>query len=539
MNNNFWLKLKSPFEMNKLALGINFPEIGLPHKIEQADKDIYLVGYFADFEGAFDKKDLLNEIKKWGFKRVTNSNTLFLLFYFDRRNQTLTVAVDQFLSFSCYFSLVNGKLIFSSAFGPIKNELRKIQRLKIDMDSVLSYLLLECPNTDHTLVSQIKVLPGGCKAIFDLKNLKNYRIETQVDVNAFYDSIPSRNYNSLESFSKDWLELLAEVVERRVGQIPSNFKVGCDVSSGFDCALVAYCLSRISPCSFTGYSNYSTIMGDENSIDVVKRFARLHHFPLEEFDYTEHTKHGAELGKAWADDPLQPFVYVHHQTYIKFLSDRGVRVLFTGEFGDESYDMKKMNLFSYFPIQNGYFDSIVSFKRRLRQDLFAENTQNIFLDQRRFHQRGYFPLIVPEKSAACYLPIVEAYGNHGINRLHVFNDTRVLALASQAPLPEGAKSYQIKELMMPYFKSIMPENYTATSCAGEPFQFFFNNQKPFISSILVNSVLAEMGLVNVGLLREVINNPQSEIYTNKDCQRAIQLYELLKLDWYLQKNDIS
>lgn len=539
-NNNLWLELKSPLEINGLALGVNFPEIGLPHKIEQSDKDTYLVGYFTSFEDGFDEKNLLNGIKKSGLKRIVNSNSLFLLFLFDGQNQTLTVAVDQFLSFPCYFSFINGKLIFSSAFGPIRNELRKTQKLKIDMDPVLSYLLLECPNTDHTMVNQIKVLPGGCKATFDLNSIKNYQIETQIEVDSFYKSIPIKKYSSLESFSKDWLSLLMEVIERRVKQIPSGFKVGCDVSSGFDCALVAYCLSQTTPPgSFTGYSNYSSVMGDENNIEVAKRFAKLHHFPLEEFDYTRHTKHETKLDNAWADDPLQPFVYVHHQPYINFLSDRGIKILFTGEFGDEAYDMKNMGLFSYFPVQSGYFNSISSLKRHQRQDLFTENYRNIFLDQQRFRQRGYFPLIVTEKSAACYMPIAEAYGNWGINRLHVFNDTRLLSLSTQAPLPKGAGSDQLKELLMPHYKSIMPENYYATSNACEPFVYFFVNQKSFVDTVLNNSALAEMGLINAEHIRKLVHEPQSEIYANKDHQRAVQIYELLKLDWYLQKNDLG
>ena len=92
---------------------------------------------------------------------------------------------------------------------------------------------------------------------------------------------------------------------------------------------------------------------------------------------------------------------------------------------------------------------------------------------------------------------------------------------------------------MPHFRSIMPENYYATSNACEPFVNFFVNQKSFVDTVLNNSALAEMGLINAEHIRKLVHEPQSEIYANKDHQRAVQIYELLKLDWYLQKNDLG
>lgn len=116
MNNNFWLEVNAKSD---------FPNIGLPHRVELSDDNFSLTGYFSSFEDQFEKISLLEEVKRCGFKRITNSNSIFVLFLFDKRNRTLLVAVDQFLSFSCYFSIFDNRLVFSSSFGDIKNELRK------------------------------------------------------------------------------------------------------------------------------------------------------------------------------------------------------------------------------------------------------------------------------------------------------------------------------------------------------------------------------------------------------------------------------
>ena len=327
--------------------------------------------------------------------------------------------------------------------------------MKVNLDKVLSYILREFSNTDSTLVEQIKIIPGGCEAIFDLNQLGKYKIRSLVDVDGYYASVPVVNHDSLETF-----------------------------------------------------------------------------------DYTSDSKHEMDLDLAWADDPLHPFYFVHHLPYVKFLADQGVGVLFSGDYGDEAYDMKQMELFSRFPIQQAYFRSVRAFRKKIDPDIFPKEASELFLSWDRYNQRGYYPLIVPENSVS-YQPLIEGYNDHGIVLLHVFNDTRLLALSTQAPLPDGRGSDQLKELLVPYFRSIMPENYYATSNACEPFVYFFMNQKSFVDTVLDNSALAEMGLIKVEHILKLVHDPQSEIYTSKDSQRAVQIYELLKLDWYLQKNNIG
>ena len=539
MNNNFLLEVKRRVEIGENEWSKKFPDVLVPHRVEHGDGRFYLSGYFVSFDDDHIEKNLFAKICQGGFGSLVNSNSQFVLFFLDRKTKTLTVGVDQFLSLPCYFAEVGDSLIFSSSIGRIKKEIRPHKKLKVNLDKVLSYILREFSNTDSTLVEQIKIIPGGCEAIFDLNQLGDYKIRSLVDIDGYYASVPVVKYDSLETFASDWVALLTELVLRRYRTIPTGTNIGCDVSSGFDCALIAYCMSQVLPHgSFTGYSNYSQIMGDENNLDIVRRFAKLHQFSLKTFDYTSDSKHEMDLDLAWADDPLHPFYFVHHLPYVKFLANQGVGVLFSGDYGDEAYDMKQMELFSRFPIQQAYFRSVRAFRKKIDPDIFPKEASELFLDWNRYNQRGYYPLIVPENSVS-YQPLIEGYNDHGIVLLHVFNDTRLLALSTQAPLPSGTGSDQLKELLVPYFRSIMPENYYATSNACEPFVYFFMNQKSFVDTVLDNSALAEMGLIKVEHILKLVHDPQSEIYTSKDSQRAVQIYELLKLDWYLQKNNIG
>lgn len=536
MNNNFLLEVKMSDEIGKNEWSNNFPDIIIPHRIEHDDGQFYLSGYFVSFDDSVTEGGLFGKICQSGFKFLVNSNSQFVLFLLDRKTKILTVCVDQFLSLPCYFAQVENLMLFSSSMGVIRKRVSLHKKLKINADKVLSYILREHSNTESTLVEQIKIIPGGCEAVFDLNQNGKYKIKSLVDIDGYYSSIPVVKYDSLENFAVDWVVLLTKLVSNRYRMIPVGTDIGCDVSSGFDCALIAYCMSQVLPRgSFVGYSNYSQIMGDENNLEIVKKFAKLHGFGLKTFDYTKESKHESDPGLTWSDDPFHPFYFVHHLPYVKFLADQGVKILFSGDYGDEAYDMKQMELFSRFPIQQSYFRSVRAFRKKIDADIFPKAARDLFLDWERFRGRGYYPLIVPENSVS-YRPLIEGYGDHGISLLHVFNDTRLLALSTLAPLPEGKGSDQLKELLVPYFKSIMPENYYAVSNACEPFVYFFMNQKSFVDTVLNNSVLAGMGLISTDRIRKLVHDPLSEIYANKDHQRAVQIYELLKLDWYLQKS---
>lgn len=81
--------------------------------------------------------------------------------------------------------------------------------------------------------------------------------------------------------------------------------------------------------------------------------------------------------------------------------------------------------------------------------------------------------------------------------------------------------------------------HISISNAGEPFLMMFVNQKPFIKKVLSNSVLAGMGIIDKDLIGRYIDDPQSDLHTDSSCQRAMQLYPIIYLDWYLQKNNIG
>ena len=231
-------------------IGNTLPKRSFPRKVYDQDEDFELTGYFVNYDKSFDIKKIFEEIKKRGFKRLVNSNSEFLLFMFNKRNKKLAVATDQFGKFPCYFSIQKNRISFSSSFSQLKINIQN-QGLSLDFDSLLASAIWDIYTTERTFLNEVKRIPSGCVAEFPIYNLKHYTITSLVDLDNFLNN-RSDSYDSTAEFAKDWLKTIAITTQDRFREI-GKLKYTCDLSSGFDCTLVAYCLSLITERNFDCY----------------------------------------------------------------------------------------------------------------------------------------------------------------------------------------------------------------------------------------------------------------------------------------------
>lgn len=541
MNNNFFVKIDLPVEGVGENFNSKFPDIKVPFRVNEENDNYLLFGYFVSYEDWLSEENLLSEIENNGFKKLVNSNSEFLLFLFDKKKNTLSVLVDQFFSFACYFSCLQNSIIFSSSFSSLKNEVKKEQKLIGDLDGVMTGLLWSWHMTEKTLVKQIKVIPAGCILEIDLNNPKNNKITSYVDVDGFLSSAGNFTFDSMSDFASVWLEAVMEVVRERWEAIPKGVNVACDISSGFDCTLVAYCLSKIAgPEAFTCYSQYSGLVEDETNKKVMKKFLEKHGIKkFKAIDTTERHLFNSDFSKEWSlDDPYQ-IASDRQQMFLSLLKDDGVQVEFTGEGGDEVYRLKGMELFLMFGKQQNYFLEVSNLKKYGIQALFTPNGINMFLDWSRFNKRKFYPMIVSESNVVGASGSYEEYNAHGLRLTHPFLDTRLMALGKQMPEIPGKKKWELKLELMKELKHVFVEEMFIPVKGGmeEMYANFARNQRVLIESVLKNSILSEAGMIDPKCLNEMLDNENSEIYTNSNV--AIALETLVKLEWFLQKNEIE
>ena len=107
-------------------------------------------------------------------------------------------------------------------------------------------------------------------------------------------------------------------------------------------------------------------------------------------------------------------------------------------------------------------------------------------------------------------------------------------------MPEGIgkKKWELKLELMKELKDIFVEEMYIPKKGSAEYTLmnFALNQRPLINSVLSNSVLAKIGVIDPRQIIEMLDDPNSELF--KEPNVAIGLETLVKLDWFFQKNGI-
>lgn len=520
---------------NTTSIGNTLPKLSFPRMVYDQDEEFELTGYFVNYDKSFDIKNIFGEIKKRGFKGLVNSNSEFLLFLFNKKNKKLAVATDQFGKFPCYFSPQKDKVLFSSSFSLLKSNIQN-QGLSLDFDSLFASAIWDMYTTERTFLNEIKRIPPGCMAEFPVLNLKSFTVTSLVDLNSFL-STKGEIYDSTAEFSKDWLKTIAITTQDRLREI-GRLKFTCDLSSGFDCTLVAYCLSLLAKRNFTCYSKHSPLANDETNIELMQKFAATHNLNLKTFDVSSFYKQTDNFQKLWnTNDPYQ-FSPSDEDYYFSKLHDNDIQIRFTGDGGDEIYGSENMHILSRFPIQNSFFGNVSYFKKFGLERFFTKKAIGYALNSQRFNKRKVYPLIVSTSAAAVFWIEAEHYWKHDLWAMTPYMDTRLINLARKMPkVIKGTK--QVKKMStLKHLPHVFGEEMFREKAGLDlVFANFLRNQKALIFSVLENSVFAKIGWINKDKILKMLNDQTSELYTNG--QFAIVLETMTKFEWFIQKNKVK
>lgn len=542
MNSGFNIEFNKPFtDLIKLGDYYSHKE-SFPPTINLEDRDYNLSGYFVSYEHPFQEINLLSEIKEHGFSRLVNSNSEFLLFLQNKQTNQIQVCVDQFISFSCYFSFLKDKVLFSSDFATLKNKLKGDNtKLRANLDGIMTELLWTWNMTEDTLIDQIKMLPAGCLLSINYDNSTNYTIKHLIDVKKILDATDNQTQNlSLSDFAKKWVDTMTEVIRDRVDTLPKGVVIACDLSSGFDCTLVAYCLSKvIGPKGFVCYSSHSSYNPEETNVSTMHEFAARHGLILKDIDVTSAHDYDIQPADLWSLDDVAQTALDRQEVFLDLLSSDSVQIEFTGEGGDEIYGSNKIDLFSYFDIQSLFILNVIILKKYKNELLYTQEGVEKFLSRDRFNKKTSRPTIV---SSTGVLSLSKSYPRYDIHRLRLINpfmDTRLISLARNIPVGANVDKWDLKLLLMSELKDIFVDGMFIEEKVGNEITYgnFIKKQKPFIKEVLANSVLEKLGLIDSSYLAKLIEDHSSVIYTDFSLSMAFET--LIQVDWFLQKNQIE
>jgi len=537
MNTNFTFTFSpgiSSFEL----LSKQFKDVILPAKVFTENKKTVIWGYFSSYSPEISENDLANELEEHGFKRIANSNCDYLLFIWDKKAKKLLVGLDNIISISCYFTILDNQIIFSSDFSEIKNAVSRHNKLIADLDGLLTYITNGWHATDRTILDSVKMVPPGSVAEFAFSSSISYQIKSLIDVDGILSSLFGDEFRDDKEFAKALESVLTDAVARRLEKIPRGTHIGCEISSGFDCTLIAYIIAKlIGPENFYCYSFYFPEGYGTESLSIIHKFADRHSLQLRAVELNPKEGYARDYFKLWKDDDLLQLHADYFGDYIKLLKKYAPRLLFTGQHGDETYSLKELAVSAKYSRQMSYFDNVRWLKKDNQAILYTQKGLDLLLDWKRFNSRGIYPVFYSDINLAETALIDQIYRSFGTRQVSPYLDLQLLSVG----IRRGSKKKEVqdeKQSFLQYFDHIfIPEMFIPKKGGTEFALYFPRNQKTLISWVMKNSVLAQHGLIDSKKIMQMMANKNSPLY--KDAFVALAFEYLVRADWYLIKNRIS
>lgn len=524
------------FNISTKSISNVIPFITFPPKIFYKTQTSELIGYFVNYDGSIDFKHLLDEFSKDKGIRLVNSNSHFLLFFLNQEESSVEVLTDHAGTFPLYYTCTSKAIYCSTKFHNVLNYLKSNEEhISIDPDGLMTSLLWNTHATEKTIMYQIKKLPPGCRVTFDLRNPVNTNILSLVDLDGFLEN-KKDPYSSVAHFSRDWVNGVSAIISDQLSAI-DNLTFGCDLSSGFDCTLVAYCLKKMSKKTFSCYSNFSEFTQSETNVRSMIHFAERHGLHLKLSDVGRYHQFKNDfISNLDPEDPHQ-FRLTRTYNFLNKIAKDGITIQFTGEGGDEIYGSRNMDTMASFTVQQSYFNSIRFLKKDKVGNLFTKKFVDFSLSRKSFNDRNFYSLVIPPTSGVMYWVWGEKIWENDLWLLTPYIDTRLIQLARRVPLRVKGGLGEIKQQILLQTPEIFnTDMFRKKKGLGSIYKNFIYNQRKLIDMVLKCSVLDKLGIISKENIHSLLDNKKSLLYTD---QPAITFYNIVLLDWYFQTNNIT
>ena len=537
MNSNFTFTF-SPDISSFEQLSKQLKDIVLPAKVFIENNKMVVWGYFSSYRPVISENSLADELEKYGLERIANSDCEYLLFVWDKQAKKLIVGLDNIMSLSCYFAILDNQIVFSSSFSEIKNTVSCHKPLIADLDGLLTYITNGLHTTERTILESVKLVPPGSVVEFVFEPNVSYQIKSLINIENFLSSLPGDEFKDDKEFAKALESALTDAVARRLEKIPQGTHIGCEISSGFDCTLVAYIMAKlIGPENFYCYSFYFPEGYGTESLAIIRKFADKHSLQLRAVELNPKEGYARDYFKLWKNDDLLQLHADYFGDYVKLLEKYAPRLLFTGQHGDETYSLKELLLAAKYNRQMSYFDNVMRLKKDNQVVLYTQKGLDLLLDRERFNSRGRYPAFYSDINLAETALIDQIYRRFGTRQVSPYLDLQVLSVG----IRRGLRKKRIWDEKQPYFRYLdhifIPEMFIPKRGGTEFALDFPRNQKTLISWVMKNSVLVQYGLIDPKKIMQMMAHKNSPLY--KDAFVALAFEYLVRADWYLIKNKIS
>jgi asparagine synthase (glutamine-hydrolysing) len=371
-------------------------------------KDLQADGH--TFYTKSDTEVIINLYEKYGINGFSKLNGIFAFAIYDKRDRSVILSRDRFGVKPLYYTIMNGKLLFSSEIKAIFRN--PIVDRGVDYESVSNFFTFRYNSSPQTLFRNIKKLEPG-------KYLK-VTSTGKVDLNSYSDDSPKINNKISISEAVEEYQRLFEIAVRR--QMISDVPVGLLLSGGVDSAAIGYLMQQENKNKIKTFTIGFSGKGDFNELYDAKKTAEFigsdHHEMIisqkEYLDFFIKSTYYTEEPIAQVSIPLLYYVSKLASSYLK--------VVLTGQGADEPLAGYKRYLgekyiSKYFPILRlvplRMITKILPRNERFKRAVYASKFNN---ELERF--LAIYTIFTPEEKSKLFIPeIKEKIKNNNLNRI--------------------------------------------------------------------------------------------------------------------------
>ena len=241
-----------PFTFEHLTLVYN----GELYNFKEVKNSLIQEGY--SFETTSDTEVLLKGYHAWGEKILDRINGMFAFAVYDENKKTVFIARDRLGVKPLYYSWRNGKLELCSQLAPLNKS-------KLDQEAISIYLQTGYVPSPFSIYEEIKKLPPGQYATFNLR-------ENKKEIHSYWDLKEVEESDiSYEDAKEQLHDLIVDAVKIR---LQSDVPYGSFLSGGIDSALVSSIANSIQKEKLKTF----TIGFDEKEFDEsqdAEQFAKI------------------------------------------------------------------------------------------------------------------------------------------------------------------------------------------------------------------------------------------------------------------------
>lgn len=515
---------------NKTPNFFVLPESKIPPPFYRETYSHHIIGYFISFTPNITADLIFEKLTKKDWQFLFSLWAEFLLVVTDKDTGEIFILSDLYGRLPCYFSLQKDYVSISTDIGLIRDTCL-IQSL--NLSAVLEHIAHTLYLSSSTLIREIHQAPPGC--VIRICHQQRY-FEINSVSPQMWSELP-HDFPSEQAFLNEYINVLEKTIEYQMQKVGSSgLRLGAQLSSGLDSSLISYLLKKQQD-HLNCYFLFANIAPTADDPTTAIQFAEKHNLEVKLFDGSQffpfsHSE-DYQITQTYPANinPLRGLVSPFHE----FIAKDKVDVVWSGEGGNELYRLNRTLKTGRYFFQLQFFEVVNTVRQRMGEYLTQDGFE-LLISRENIINKKVFPSFISPSTVKANWADFSNYWAYNLWTINPFQSPAVINFVQNATIKSKPILSRKSVLRRWVDKIYLDKQFTVDSNYDAVIAQMFMERLDFVTDILQNSVLADLGLIKNELLLQRFR--QGDISHYYDNGGFVQLHNLIRTEYFIQTNNL-